>query len=302
MRAGSAVRTQLPSAGAVNAGKMTRAALMGRVVSLFILALLAAVSPAAAKGLRGTAAQPTTTAAVPFDARIVQCTSSPRSDARMTEVAAAMQPVPGASRLALRIDIHQRKRGTKRWVPRTDVPGLGTWTSPSDPTIGARANDVYKYRQAVRQLVGGYAYRFRVAFRWLDPAGRVVREEAVVTSSCRQPELRPDLVLVRATVRPARSPELVAYDVVVRNVGRTAARGVQVAAALPGAPTGATTTRWRRVLGARQSATFTFFGRPCSAAGPFGSPPPAFVVDPRNTVDEAVETNNQLTLPCQPAP
>ena len=134
----------------------------------------------------------------------------------------------------MRIDLWQRVPGS-RWTPRTDVPGLGTWISPSDPLLGSRPGDIFKYRQAVGRLVVPAAYRFRVTFRWSDAAGAVVRQTAVTTAACRQPDLRPDLVLDGVVAAPSpRAAGLVRYAVTVRNAGRSTAPRSLVAATLPG--------------------------------------------------------------------
>ena len=197
----------------------------------------------------------------------------------------------------MRVNLWQRMPGS-RWAQRTDVPGLGVWISPSDPLLGSRPGDVFKYRQAVGRLVVPAAYRFRVTFRWSDAAGAVVRQTAATTAPCREPDLRPDLVLDTVVAAPSpRAPGLVRYTVMVRNAGRSAAPRSVVAATLPGDATPNQRTRQVPRLRSGASATVAFTGPGCAA----GEQPAMFVADPGNAVEEASEGNNELAANC-PAP
>ena len=222
----------------------------------------------------------------PYSARLAACHRSLRAEARLAVVSAWMRPIASASRMALKIDLYERPLAGGRWTARTDVPGLGAWTSPSDPST-----DLFKYRQAVARLAVPFAYRFHVSFRWLDKQGGVVREAAVTTRSCREPDLRPDLVIDGVQARALRSGA-VRYRVTVANEGESVARGVVVGAALPGE----TVARTRRVglVDPGASARVVFIGPGC-AAGAVG---PTFTADPGGTVDEADETNNAFVLTC----
>jgi uncharacterized repeat protein (TIGR01451 family) len=230
----------------------------------------------------------------PYTARLASCRRSLRPEGRSAALAATMRPVPGATRLAMKIELFERPLAGGPWTLRADVPGLGTWTAPSDPSLGTRPTDVYKYRQAVGRLVVQYAYRFRVGFRWLDEDGAIVREELAQTRACRQFDMRPDLTILRVRFRPSqRLPGLVRYVVVVRNDGRTSARGVTVAATLPGDVDQRTARAGRLLPGTLVELAFT--GPGCAAEDPVV---PSFVVDPANVVDERDETDNLATLAC----
>ncbi len=235
--------------------------------------------------------------AAPAHARLLACRRSPSLDGRTAVLGAWMRPLEAGQRLALRIDLLERTPGT-RWMLRSDVPGLGAWTSPSDALVGTRAGDVFKYRQAVGRLEVPAAYRFRVAFRWLDAGGAVVRESGTTTHPCRQPDLRPDLVLdvVRATPSP-RGGGLVRYAVVVRNAGRAPAWRALVAATLPGDATPGAHVRSAGRLDPGERAVVAFTGPGCAA----DELPAAFTADPANLLDEAHEGNNELAAAC-PAP
>jgi hypothetical protein len=275
----------------------TRVPTSARAVAVALLATLAAVllappAPAAAPA-RGTSAA----TGAPAGARLLACRHSPTIDQRIAVVGTWMRPLPTGRRLAVRVDLYQRNFGG-RWTLRSDVPGLGVWTSPSDALTGTRPGDVFKYRQAVGRLVVPAAYRFRVDFRWLDAAGAVVREAARTTAVCRQPDLRPDLVLdsVTATASP-RGTGLVRYAVSVGNEGRGAVAQATIAATFPDDATPGLHLRTARRLAPGATILVTFTGPGCAAGGQ----PATFLADPSNAVEEADETNNGLTASC-PAP
>lgn len=257
--------------------RVTRIALL----ALLLTALLATASEAA------TRAALTPAVRSPYDARLLSCKRSPKTDVRTAVVAASMRPVGAGRRLALRVELYQRPLSGGRWALRSDVPGLGVWTAPSDPSIGSRANDVFKYRQAVGRLVVPYAYRFRVSFRWSDTSGAVVRETTATTQVCREPDLRPDLSFSDVAVEDGATADTSLYTVTVRNGGRSTAWNVGVTWSLSSA------TRTVRRLGPQESVELTFAGPRCS-----GATGPTFLVDPANAIDEARETNNSLLATC----
>lgn len=280
---------------------MRRAGTITRVLPVALTVALAAGIPAtaAAAPAGGTTAKRTRAVTPPpkrgvkpptFEAKLFQCRRSPRTESRAATVGAAMRPIPGSRRLALRVELYQRPLGPGgRWALRSDVPGLGEWTSPSDPSVGTRAADVFRYRQAVGRLTVPYSFRFRVAFRWSDAAGKVLREEALNTAPCKEPDLRPDLVLTRVAAEPLVPGQVNArYVVTLKNAGRTAALSAQVAATFS-AP-----LRTVRRLEPGASADLVFWGPPCTVDG-IG---PSFVADPSNLIDEAREVNNSLAATC----
>ena len=272
-----------------------------RRVVVAVVAALVAGSTALAAGTSGasqpasasaapTAGHRTAHARLPYGARLASCRRSPAIAGRVATVAATMQPMHGGTHLALRVSLYQRPLGPGRWTLRSDVPGLGAWVTPSDPTIGSRAADVFKYRQAVARLVVPFAYRFRVDFRWSDGDGKVVHQARAVTASCREPDLRPDLVVANVDVTGTRAADRVRYVVTIRNDGRSGARGVLVSSSLPGGdshPAGR--------IGPGGSATVSFVGPPCAAM----PAPPAFTVDPANAIEESREDDNTLAADCQ---
>ena len=253
------------------------------------LALLALLTTLLVAGAAEAATRAALTPAVrsPYDARLLSCKRSPRTDVRTAVVAASMRPVGAGRRLALRVELYQRPLAGGRWALRSDVPGLGGWAPPRGPTLGPRPHAGVKFRQAVGRLVVPYAYRFKVTFRWTDTAGTVVREAAATTAICKEPDLRPDLSFSDVAVEDGPTADSSRYTVTVRNSGRSAAWNVGVTWSLTSA------TRTIRRLGPYESVELAFTGARCQL--PTG---PTFLVDPDNTVDEARETNNSLVATC----
>src|SRR5215213_9295738 len=271
---------------------ISRAGTSTRAVAVTFLATLAAtlLSPMApaAPPVRGASAA----AGAPAGARLLACHRSPSIDQRTAVVGAWMRPLLAGRRLALRIDLYQRTPGS-HWTQRTDVPGLGMWTTPSDTGVGSRAGDVFKYRQAVGRLVAPAAYRFHVTFHWLDADGAVVREVSRTTAICRQPDLRPDLVLREVRALPAGDGS-VRYVARVGNEGRSAIAQATIAATFPGDATPGLHLRTVRRLEPGATAVVVFTGPGCAA----GEQPAEFLADPSNAIEEADETDNTLTASC----
>jgi len=260
--------------------------MVARLAAPLVATLAVALVPAAASAVDA-----------PAGARLAVCHRAPSIERRVAVVSTWMRGIPGGSHLAVKIDLWERRPG-QHWSLRADVPGLGSWVRPSDAGVGSRAGDVFKYRQAVGRLEVPAAYRFHVTFHWLDDDGAVTREASRNTGVCRQPDLRPDLVLRSVTVAPSTSsPGLVRYAVTVGNEGgSTVARATVTATFL--SPAGPSPHRRNvRELAPGDTVVITFTGPGCAA----GDAPPSFVADPANTIEETDETNNALAAVC-PAP
>jgi hypothetical protein len=257
--------------------------------SLSVALTLAIVLPAAPA--RGASASPD----APASARLLTCHRSAEIDARVAVVGTSIRPITGGSHLAVKLDLYERIPGA-RWTLRSDVPGLGAWVSPSDALVGTSPGDVFKYRQAVGRLEVPATYRFHVAFRWLDADGAVVREASRTTAVCRQPDVRPDLVLLDVRALPAGDGS-VRYVVRVGNEGKSAVARAVVVATLPGDSAPALHSRVVRALAPGATAVVRFSGPGCLA----GEQPASFLADPSNAVDEADEANNAASAEC-PAP
>jgi CARDB len=260
-----------------------------KMVARLAAALLAVTILAVAE--RGASAA----SGAPAGARLVTCHRSPSIDQRVAAVGTWMRPIAGDTRLAVRLDLFERRAG-QRWALRSDVPGLGAWVTPSDAGVGSRAGDVFRYRQAVGRLEVPAAYRFRVTFHWLDGDGNVVRSGERTTATCRQPDVRPDLVLRGVHALPAGGAS-VRYVVRVGNEGGSPVARAVVAATLPGDAAPGLHVKTVRALAPGATAVIRFTGPGCAA----GETPASFVADPSNAVEESDEANNGLAAVC-PAP
>jgi hypothetical protein len=265
--------------------------MVARLATALTAAALVAPSALAAASERGGSAA----SGAPAGARLVSCHRSPTIEQRTAVVGTWMRSIEGGRRLAVKLELWERRPG-ERWMLRSDVPGLGGWVTPSDAGVGSRAGDVFKYRQAVDRLEVPAAYRFHVTFHWLDADGNVVREASRWTATCRQPDLRPDLVLLGVTALPARGG-LVRYVVRIGNEGKSPVARAVVAATLPGDSAPGLRSRVVRALRPGATAVVRFVGSGCAA----GEQPASFLADPANAVEEANEANNALSAVC-PAP
>ena len=160
---------------------------------------------------------------------------------------------------------------------RVSAAGFGQWlTAPSS----ARK---YIYDKTVQGLLVPASYRVAIDFRWRAGA-RTVRRERALSPICRQPDLRPDLVL--RNVRPDRD----GYVAVVLNRGKQSAGAFDVNFQRNGVSIGSS-----RVVGAAPGQAVDVFlpGPRCKAGDELMA-----VVDPRSEVDEADEDNDTLKVQC----
>ncbi|HWF49238.1 MAG TPA: CARDB domain-containing protein [Solirubrobacteraceae bacterium] len=224
------------------------------------------------------------------------CHTAPALADRSVSIRAVMRPVLDTRKMEMRFELLSRS-GAR--TPFVDVPGggLGSWISPSDPTLGRNAADVWLIPDVVRNLPAPAVYRYRVSFRWRGKHGRVLALRTLTSSDCREPAFQPDLLVSSITVQPiAGKPQKDQYVVTILNdgVGPTPA-GVAVAFA-PGAATTpgvtpTTTTKLLPPLDVGATNVVSFVGPACTAATA-----PTVVVDPGHTVAEASFTNNSLTV------
>jgi len=153
-----------------------------------------------------------------------------------------------------------------------------------DEWIAAPVVRKYTYDKTVEGLLVPASYRMVVSFRWRDARGRTVRSERAVSPVCKQPDLRPDLVL--RNVRHDRD----GYVAVVVNRGKQPAGGFDVEFLRNGKPMGRT-----RVVGVAPGAGVDVFlpGPQCGAAEELLA-----VVDPLSELDEYDEENDSLSIAC----
>jgi CARDB protein len=154
--------------------------------------------------------------------------------------------------------------------------------------IAAPANvGKYTYDKTVQDLLPGANYRTVVDFRWKSRAGKTLRTEHAISSVCKQPDARPDLV-----VRNVRIEEG-SYVGVIFNRGRQAAGPFAVDFLVDGRSVGMV-----EVSGLEPQTPITVLtpapkGVPCAPGTPLEG-----VADPRAQVDEADEENNAFSTTC----
>jgi hypothetical protein len=170
---------------------------------------------------------------------------------------------------------------------------LGRWISPANATLGQLSGDVWKLDKQVIDLAAPETYRFRVTFRWTGAGGREIGQMVRQTSTCYQPELRPDLLVQSILVqKDATDPTQNRYLAEIRNNGATNAGPFEVEF------TDGTLVTFRTVqlLKSQQSRTLEFVGPACNPQAP-----PTVTVDPANQVDDFNLTNNSLSAVCPAA-
>ena len=214
---------------------------------------------------------------------------------RSVSIRAVMRPVTGTERMHMRFELLSKSStGGVQSVPGN---GLDSWISPPDTSLGQRPGDVWIIKDfQVANLPGPALYHYRVSFRWIGTAGRVISTRVRSSASCYQPELRPDLLVSSITVQPIPGkPAKAQYVAAIENAGLTGA-GLFAVTFAPGGGT-VTMTKAVQHLGPGATRHVTFVGPACTA-----STAPTIVVDPNQTVPEYNYANNALTVPpaCPP--
>jgi hypothetical protein len=216
--------------------------------------------------------------------RVTDCVPALDPEERTATFEARMRSVRDSERMQVRFALQAREDELHPWR-RVVAEGFDTWLT-SMPDVRR-----YSYAKTVVNLSAPAAYRTVVRFRWLDLDGAVVKSAREVSASCRQPDMRPNLVPRRVDVLPGPDADTRSYAVTVRNDGRSdadpftatfQARDLGTLAVLGLAP------------GAQRVVTFV--APPCTAGAPL-----TVTLDPDEAVDERDEDDNVLIAPC-PAP
>lgn len=244
----------------------------------------------------GSAASTTPSPPAPPRAQLARfsCVHGLDPIARTVSIQSVMRPLPGTRKLAVRFDLLQRLPGAPAWTV-VQVGDLGTWRTPSDPTLGRLPGDVWRLGKTVIDLDAPAAYQFRVTFRWTGAHNQVLGTAVRRSRTCRERELRPDLLVQSITISPiAGHPDQRLYTAVIADQGATGAGPFQVLFAPGNAmpPTIRTVT----FLRAGQSRQESFVGPVCDAANP-----PTVTADSTAQVDDYDRSNNQLAATCPAA-
>jgi len=150
-------------------------------------------------------------------AELETCERGPLAADRVTEFVGSMPARAGASRMRMRFNLERRRKGERDWR-RIAATGFGAW----DRSLPDRAGFIFHKRVVGLQVPA--SYRAVVRFAWERADGSVVHRARRTSESCRQPDLRPDLV-PGTTLTGVPSPQvgLALYTLSVRNAGRSAA-------------------------------------------------------------------------------
>jgi CARDB len=251
------------------------------------------IAALAAAGLLvlGLAAVNVDASSSPARLRGFSCQRAVRPVARSVSVTSVMRPVKGTKKMALRFELLTRTRAAAPWSGVTGGD-LGTWVSPSNPTLGQRAGDVWILHKSVIDLAAPAAYRYKVSFRWTGAHGKTLATTTRWSPTCNQPELRPDLAVQSIDVQPiAGKPNLNRYVATVANNGATAASGFRIQFT----PGGGQQPKYHSVtlLRAHQTTFASFFGPACS-----NTAPSTVTADPDGVVDDFDRANNTMTAVC----
>ncbi len=214
---------------------------------------------------------------------------------RAVSITAVMRPVTGTQRLEMKFQLLSKPTGAASFTALTGS-GLGSWQSPpaQHPPLGRRSGDVWIVHHPVVVLSAPAVYRFRVSFRWIGSHGKVLATTTKSSPTCRQPELRPDLLVESFVASPvAGHPHLNSFAAVIRNAGATAARNFYVEFS-DGAKT---TSHQIKRIPAHGKVTLTFTGPACTTTSP-----PSLTIDPQGVVDDLNRTNNTATAVCPAGP
>jgi hypothetical protein len=194
-----------------------------------------------------------------------------------------MRRVSHSARMWMRYTVLERVGGGS--FSPVAAPGLGRWRK-SEP--GVR---VFGFRQRVRGLADGSAYRARVDYRWLDLEGRVVLRARRRSRVCLQYGQLPNLRIASLRVRSAPRPRTSYYTVRVANTGRATARDVPVDLSVDGA---ALDPQLVGEIAPGATARVGFLGPSCERA----DSPVVATVDPDGAIRESNERDNRRLALC----
>lgn len=178
-------------------------------------ALAAAVFPAGA----GQAATPRAAASL-TSAKVVECNRGATAEERLATFRAGMVKVKGTTRMSVRLTLEESVAGGR--YQAISAPGLGVWRK-SRKRVRA-----FAYRQRVKALAEGSAYRVKVQYRWHGRNGDVLKTSQRRSRSCRQTDPLPNLRVQRIGGRAADAPGKVRYGISVSNRGAVPAPASRV--------------------------------------------------------------------------
>lgn len=214
---------------------------------------------------------------------------------RAVSITAVMRPMKGTQHMEMKVQLLSKPTGAASFTALAGT-GLGSWRGPpaQHPPLGQRTGDVWIVHHPVVVLSAPAVYRFSVSFRWIGTHGKVLATTTKSSPTCRQPELRPDLLVQSFVASPvAGHPRRNSFAAVIGNAGATAARNFHVEFS-DGAKTSSPLVKR---IPAHGTVTLTFTGPACTTASP-----PSLTIDPAGVVDDFDRTNNTATAICSAGP
>jgi hypothetical protein len=193
---------------------------------------------------------------------------------------ARMRAVPEADRMWMRFTVQERHNGI---YERLHARGLSRWHR-SKPGVSA-----FGYRQTVRGLHPGSAYRARVSFRWYSADGELVERTRRTSRVCRQFEEVPNLTSAVAGYGPTKVPGVVRYLMRIANTGAAAALDAEARLIVDG---GVVDTVTIPALDPGTSRDVAVLGPACTSYV-------SSVADPDGVIVESSEDDNENTVACQ---
>lgn len=246
--------------------------------TIFTAVLLAAALVAPASAAAGTSAGRARAGA---GVRLLACETGPADADRAAAFEGRVRAQRPGQRLQMRFTLQVSTPDAPRWrtVP---APGFGVWYSADSGVTR------WTYSKRVQDLLAPASYRAKVRFRWRDARGTVVARTAVVSPSCKQPDVRPDLRTGAVTAQAAGA-SAARYAVEVRNAGRGPAEATALTLGF-----GSTLLEGAvPALAAGEARTVTVTGPRCQAGSEV-----ELILDPASRVDERDEDDNTRMVPC----
>src|SRR6266516_4630720 len=216
--------------------------------------------------------------APPLKAKLTACQSGPDAAQRTATFSGSMPRIKSTVRMWMRFDLQQRTPPAVDFAA-IKVPGLGVWQKSAP----GRASG-FVFNQRVQALAAPGSYRAVVHFRWYGKRGKLLRAATRETGTCKQPDQRPDLHAGNLDAARGPQPDQATYELIVLNVGRTAAPAFDVGLAVAGIDQPA-----QRLDGLEpgDTATVTFVAPRCAPGTTL-----RFTLDARGEVAESVESDD----------
>ncbi len=193
---------------------------------------------------------------------------------------ARMRPVAETDRMWMHFTVEERHAGT--YEPLR-ARGLSRWHR-SKPGVSA-----FGYRQTVRGLQPGGAYRARVSFRWYSATGELLERTRRTSRVCRQFEDVPNLTSAVAGYGPTKVPGVVRYLMRIANSGVAPAVDAEVRLSVDGGVVDTVTIPSLEPGASREVAVL----------GPACTTSVSSIADPDGVIVESSEDDNEHTVGCQ---